>query len=581
MDFIFNFANWFKSLPASGKLSFFFVIIGVVVAGVLLRTEVQTSGYQYLYTNLSMSDVNEIANKLENMNVKARVQGDAILVPGARVLELRNALASEGLPRGGGTGFEIFDQQNFGATEFEQRVNYIRAVQGELARTISAVDGVEKARVHIVLPEKKLFQEDMVPPKASVAITLMKGRRLSQSQINGIVHMVGTAVEGLTQDNINVIDQNGVVLFQAVGSDGTSLSVKHLNMRKEYETSLAQRLTRMLENVVGSGGVSVSVSANLDFSQVEKTIESYDPESRVAIQESIVTDSSKGSSGAAGGAPGAAANLPGGDGGGSSGTSEESKRSESSTTFTLARTTQKVLEPTGEVQKLSVAVLVDGTYTISEPEAEGEGPTRTYQPRSQEDIQKLEEIVRRAIGFDESRGDSVKVENLQFQRIDTGDVSQDAFVSATNSSRWMQFLLDNGVTAALVLVLGIIFLMLVKLINSYSPPVEVAYANLIGTTAGAAAGALPPGATVQITQRDDEAAKQKAQELAEQTPELNLAKGPDIQFKEASQQSMVVETPATSEEKLRWQAAKIQVEQLISSNTDEAVQVIRSWMAED
>ena len=203
---------WFKYLPASGKISLFLVLVGAVTAGVLIKSHVRYSGYSYLYTNLSLTDSNSIAERLQSMGVQSQIRGDAILVPGNRVLELRNTLASEGLPRGGGTGFEIFDKSNFGATEFEQRVSYMRAVQGELSRTISAIDGVESARVHLVVPEKTLFRDESEQPRASVALNLHRGRKLSPSQVSGIVHLLLTSVEGLTEANLNVIDQNGNTL---------------------------------------------------------------------------------------------------------------------------------------------------------------------------------------------------------------------------------------------------------------------------------------------------------------------------------------------------------------------------------
>jgi len=584
VDFLLNLASWFRGLPASAKLSLFLVIIGAVTAGILLHSEVKTSGYQYLYTNLSMTDANAIAERLQSMNVDAQVRGDAILVPGNRVLELRNTLASEGLPQGGGTGFEIFDKKDFGATEFEQRVNYVRAIQGELARTISAIDGIEKARVHIVIPEKKLFAEDQEAPKASVALSLHKGRKLSDAQISGIVHLVVTSVEGLTEEGINVIDDNGNRLYRSSGTDGASLSSKNLEVKRNFEGNMQKRLLSMLEKIVGSGGVSVSVSAEMNFSQVEKMVESVDPESRVAMSENLVTDQSTGSSGTASGAPGAGANLPGGSGSSSGGRSENSKRTETSTTYAVSKTVQKISEPVGELKRLSVAVLVDGTYTEEAPAegaAEGAEVQKKYSPRSEEEIKKIDELVRKAVGYTESRGDEIKVENIQFMHSNLPNAGQEEFVAATNSSRWMMFLIDNAKIMGIVLIAGIIFLMLVKLINSYAPPVELAYANLIGERAGQVGKALPAGAQVNIVSRDDQAARQRAEEIANETPELALQKGPEIKFKESSHQAVVIDAPMTSEEKLRLQAAKMQTEQIINNNTDEAIQVLRSWMAED
>lgn len=575
MEFLLNFNSWYKSLPASGKISLFLVLIGAVVAGVLITSQYKYSGYQYLYTNLSLSDSNRIGERLQGMGVEVKIQGDAILVPGNRVLELRNQLAAEGLPQGGGVGFEIFDKQNFGETEFQQRVNYIRAIQGELARTIMAIDGVEKARVHIVIPEPSLFAQDSRQPSASIAINLLKGRRLADGQIRGILHMVVTSVEGLSDANVNIIDQNGNVLYKGNSDEKGAASAKGLEIQSAMEGKLERQVSEMLEKIVGSGGVSVKVSAALNLAQVEKTVEQIDPESRVALSENVVTETSSGSTGTSGGAPGATANLPGAGGASGGGASSEStKRTENNSTFAVSKTTQKILEPVGTIKSISIAVLVDGIYTANED------GTQKYEPRSAEDLKKFEGLVKQAVGFDESRGDKVKVENLQFKRLDTNDPAQEKFVQATTSSRWQLFLLDHGKTAALIIVLGVLFLMLVKLVNSYAPPVNVAYANIVGQEAADVAAALPARAQVNIVRRDDQGVKEKQEAIAKQIPELAQRKsGGEINFVESAA-SITVEAPVTSEEKLRLQAAKMQTEELIKRDLNETVGVLRAWINE-
>ncbi|MBN8554430.1 MAG: flagellar M-ring protein FliF [Deltaproteobacteria bacterium] len=575
MEFLLNFNSWYKGLPAGAKISLFLVVIGMFTAALLLQTHYKYTGYQYLFTNLNITDANAISERLQSMNVQVEMRGDAILVPGNRVLELRNMMASEGLPRGGGVGFEIFDQKNFGETEFQQRINYIRAIQGELARTISAIDGIEKARVHLVVPEKSLFAEDSKRPTASIAISLFKGRRISDSQVKGIVHLVTTSVEGLTESNINLIDQNGNSLFKASGDEGGS-SGKHLELQASIEQNLERGVREMLERVVGSGGVTVKVSSVMNLAQIEKMEERIDPDSKTSLSETVSTDSSSGSSGAPGGTPGAAANLPDGNATGSSQSrSENSKRSETTTTFAVSKSTQKTIEPVGKIQKLSVAVLVDGTYKAAED------GTKTYQPRPAEEIAKLEELVKKAVGFNKDRGDEVRIENMQFQRLELDDKAQEAFVTATNSSHMKTFMMDNAKLFGVVLIAGFIFFMLVKLVNSYAPPINMAYANLIGQEAGKVAEALPPKATINIISREDPAAKDKANQIAQQLPQLERkASAGEINFVE-SQKSITIEAPTTSEEKLRLQAAKMQVEQIVKSDINETVKIIRQWMSED
>jgi flagellar M-ring protein FliF len=575
MEFLLNFNSWYKTLPASGKLSLFLVVVGVVIASFLLKSHYDTAGYQYLYTNLSLTDSNQIAQKLQGMNVKAQIQGDAILVPGNQVLELRNQLAEEGLPTGGGVGFEIFDKKNFGETEFQQRVNYIRAVQGELARTIQAVDGVEKVRVHIVVPEKALFSEDQKNPTASIALTMKKGRKLSDSQVSGLVHLVVTSVEGMTEAGISVIDQNGNTLFKAV-DDKNGGGSKQMELQSNIEKRLEGGVRELLERIVGPGGISVKVSTVLALTQVEKMVESVDPESRVALSEQVTTETSNGSSGAAGGAPGAGANLPGGSAAGSAGRSENSKKTETSSTYAVTKTTQKILEPYGTIQKLSVAVLVDGNYKTAE-----DGKV-TYEPRTAEEISKMEDLVKKAVGFTPDRGDQVRIENFQFQKLDPADKAQDAYIESTSSARWKMFMMDNAKLMGVVLIAGIIFFMLVKLVNSYAPPINVAYANIIGQQAAQIAQGLPAAGQVNIVQRNDNAAKEKMEQLAKQLPEASVQRrsdGPQINFVE-SEASITVEAPVTSEEKLRLQAAKMQTEAIIRKDVQEAVTVVREWMSE-
>jgi len=576
MEFLLNFNSWYKGLPASGKLSLMLVVLGAIVAGVLLTSQYKYSGYQYLYTNLSLTDANRIGERLQGMGVEAQIRGDSILVPGNKVLELRNQLASEGLPQGGGVGFELFDKQNFGETEFQQRVNYMRAVQGEIARTIMAIDGVEKARVHIVIPEQSLFAQDSRQPTASIALNMLKGRRLADGQIRGILHLVVTSVEGLTDSNVSIIDQNGNVLYKGTSDSGGGIAAKGMEVQVATEQKLERQVSEMLEKIVGSGGVSVKVSANLNLTQIEKTMEQVDPESRVAMTESVTTETSSGSQGTTGGAPGAAANLPGATGASSGGgTSESSKKTETNSTYAVSKTIQKILEPIGSIKNISVAVLLDGVYTANED------GTQKYDPRTAEEVKKLEELVKKAVGFDEVRGDKVTVENMQFKRLDTSDPNQESFVAATTSSRWQLFMIDNGKVVGLVLVLGIIFLMGMKLVNSYAPPVNVAYANLIGQQAGRVAEALPAAGNVNIIQRNDSAARDKQDALAKQLPNAAQRKSPggEINFVESAQ-SITIEAPVTSEEKLRLQAARMQTEELIKKNTNEAIQVLRGWMNE-
>ncbi len=366
----------------------------------------QKEDYQVLFSNLTPEDSGQVIGKLKELKVPFRVDGNVIYVPQKRVYELRLELASMGIPQGGVIGFEIFDKTNFGITEFVQRLNYIRAIQGELTRTIRQLSEVDTARVHIAMPERSIFTEKDQKPTASVVVKLKAGRSLTQAQVGGILHLVSSSVEGLQPQAITILDSLGNLLSKP--SDGESLmDGKMIEYQRFVDRSFEQKIQTMLEGIVGKGKAIVRVTTRLDFKKIETTEEKFDPDSATARTQQKTTEQTTGA--ASGGIPGVLSNQPGQPGGaaGSSGQLVSQKQIET-TNFEISRTLNRVSQPGGELKSISVAVLVDGTYKKDKDK-------KVYTARTEEELKKYSDVVKAAIGFNQQRGDQVIVDNVAFE----------------------------------------------------------------------------------------------------------------------------------------------------------------------
>ncbi|MGB0909397.1 MAG: flagellar basal-body MS-ring/collar protein FliF [Nitrospirales bacterium] len=375
-----------------------------------------------LFANLEQGDVQAILSNLDRQGIPYELSqaGDTIKVPNEKVLELRLQMATDGLPEASGVGFEIFDRVGLGTTQFVQKMNYRRALQGELARTIAQIGEVERARVHLVIPERRLFTSDKQPARAAVVLTLRRGASLTQSQVQGVIHLVSSSVEGLDPAEITIVDGHGQVLSNTIAQKESQLTTSQVEMQRSVERDYEERVQSMLDKVLGRNKSVVRVSSVLDFRQVEVTEETYDPESQVVrsenrSQEKITEESGGGESGV----PGVRSNVPNdGDVTGINGGPKEAKRKNETLNYELNRKVSKIVEPTGSVKRLSVAVLVDGTYAPAEgADAGGEASDSDmkYIPRSEEEMTKLVDIVKKSVGFSEARGDEIEVVNTPFE----------------------------------------------------------------------------------------------------------------------------------------------------------------------
>jgi flagellar M-ring protein FliF len=386
---------------------------------VVILTRMSGDEYALLYSDLDATDSAQIVRTLERQGVPYQLteSGKTIHVPADLVPQTRMQLADAGLPSGGSMGYELFDDSDaFGTTNFMQNVNLVRALEGELARTIRAIDGVRAARVHLVLPKRELFSRQRQDPSASIVLTLASRRGLAAGQVVAIQNLVASAVPGLQPNRISVVDASGNLLAGGFeGADGgVSLSSKSEEHRVRYETHLASTIERLLERTVGPGRVRAEVTADMDFDRINTSEETYDPDGQVVRSSQSVEAEASSREGAGEPPVSVATNLPDPGFALNEGESAETteRRLEEVVNYEISKRVVNHVREAGVVNRLSVAVLVDGLYGT---DAEGNA---VYEPRSQDEINLLASLVRGAVGFNAERGDTVEVINMRFVDLD-------------------------------------------------------------------------------------------------------------------------------------------------------------------
>lgn len=388
------------------------LIFGFAIFAVLRFNQPQMST---LFTDLTFEDSTSIISELDGLNIpfELRQEGAAILVPKEDVLRVRVRLAENGLPSGGSVGYEIFDKtDSLGATSFVQNLNHLRALEGELARTISSIDRVKAARVHLVLPERKLFARDTNEPTASIMLKL-RGQ-LGNVQVKAIQHIVASAVKDMKPQHVSVVDDRGQLLASGGGGEGQIILSAVEERNRGIESRLRKQVESIVSNIVGRGAVKVQVAAELDLGRSTETSDVFDPDGQVVRSTQAREETStSGSSG--GGAVSVGNELPGaGEADGSSGTGESANKTEEVVNYEISKRTRTEVQEAGGIKRLSVAVLVDGIY------GEDDNKNVTYTPRPQAQIEQILALVRSAIGFDRARGDTVEVVNLRFAPVADG-----------------------------------------------------------------------------------------------------------------------------------------------------------------
>lgn len=441
----------YLKLPIAHKIIVPALVIFPVWALVYVSRMATEPDYTVLYSDLNPSDAGAVIDRLKEMKTKYKLDGNTVSVsPPEAVHELRISLASEGLPKTGTVGFELFDGTNFATTTMGEMVKKQRALQGELERTIMSLDSVLSARVHISQPEKTIFAKQAQDPTASVLLKLRPGSELDKKQIRGISNFVANGVEGLKPEDVTIIDVYGNLLTpknedgEELGADATRLTYT-----REVEKSYAQRIESMLAKVLGPGKVVARVTADLDFSSNEREEESFDPGGQVTRSERVIEEGVGGAAGAArGGVPGVSANLSNDPAllAPPSGSSDGNTRRENVKNFEVSRAIIKSSQAKGKLLRLSAAVLVDGKYEeVSVPAAGGVvedavAASRTekiFKPLTPEMLAQVEGVVKSAIGFDSTRGDVVTVENIPFFQANEG--LMDELAKAAEMNAWYRY----------------------------------------------------------------------------------------------------------------------------------------------
>ena len=507
-----------------------------------------------LFSGLEPREASSVVGRLEALNVPYEQKGDGgtILIPADQVSKIRMQLATDGLPAAG-VGYEIFDKSDtFGSTTFVQNVNRLRALEGELARTIKSIDSIESARVHLVIPERQVFARDNQPPSASVVV---KARtRLGRGQVSAIQHLVAAAVAGLPVNNVALVDDKGELLAGGGGDGDNATTAVQEERTSSFEDRLRQRVENIVSSIVGPGHSRVQVAAEMDFNRVTETSETFDPDSRVVRSSQNVQQDSTQKQNRTGAAVSVGNALPGNAAPPvptQEGPDSASSRTEETINYEISKKTTTQVQDAGQVKKLSVAVVVDGTYTQA---ANGQ---RNYAPRSADDMTKITALVRSAIGFDEKRGDSLQVTNMRFADIDTGpEAPLPQPLLGIESNIWLKLgqILILSITALLV-----IFLVVRPMIRRLTTP--------IAATGGATA--VLPASGAQVS-----SAPQLAQGEAA-TAQPHVA-GPGAAHPAIPKRESMIDI-SQIEGQVRESAIR-KVGDVVQAHPEEAMAILRTWL---
>lgn len=405
-------AAFWQSLSMARKLTLAGVITLVFVAiGSLLFMKSDTP-HEYIFTDVSTEDTQAILNEFRRLNITDyEVDSKGIKVPTPRAAELRMQLAQEGLPSHGVVGWEKFDSQDFTRTEFEQNIHRLRAIQGEISRTITAIEGISSARVHIVTPKQSLFVEEQKEPTAAIYIRTKRGAKLNERQIKGIQHLVCRSVEGLKPNNVTIIDQEGQMLTKVESEDFASKMTKEMQTYKQsVERDLEAKIRSLVGRIAGAERVDAKVDVVVDFTQEEQTISEVDPEKVAVVSKNTQGSSMEGSGLNPTGIPGSKSNVPGEqENVQQTGSKSQNKQDSELINYDVSKTIAKKTLPVGNIKRISAAVLVDGKQ-----EFPLDGAKPIFEPRTADEMKQIEDIVRKAIGYQQGR-DEVTVTNMMFQ----------------------------------------------------------------------------------------------------------------------------------------------------------------------
>ncbi len=544
--------------------------MGVVAAGLIgvfifLSYRLSQPQMSVLFADLAFEDSTEIVSQLDSLNVPYNIRnnGGTILVPQDRALRLRMTLAEQGVPTSGVVGYEIFDKTNaLGKTSFVQNLNQLRALEGELSRTISIIDRIKKARVHLVLPKKELFSREKAEPSASI-ILKVRGT-LDQAQIRAIQHLTASAVEGLSPGRVSIVDETGRLLANGTkGENGEAMTSSIDERTSGVETRLKNRIGSLVGNIVGPRKVRVQVKAEVNYKRTTLTSKSFDPNGQVVRSTQTKEQTSVAQENANSETVSVGNELPStgteADNSASPKTSENQNSTEEVVNYEISSTSKTETTEAGKIQRISVAVLVDGIYTKT---ADG---TSQYQERPAEEIEKISALVRSIIGFDKVRGDTVEVINLRFAPEPVPEELEAAAEGFLNLTKDDYFQIGELVTLFLISLLVLLFVVRPLIRRIVAPNEDLPLAIEGDGSNGASATAA--GAAPQLTAPDGiPIPNQDGVRQLEAPPVPKTATAAAIEVAQIAGQAQ--------------ENTVNRVGELVKHNPSEATAIIRQWLQE-
>lgn len=530
------------------------VVVGMIAFFIYLITRLTTSQMELLYGNLESGDSSRIVSELSTTGVpyELRNNGTEVYVPANEVARMRLGMAGQGLPSGGTIGYEIFDDADvLGTTNFVQNINLVRALEGELARTIGSITSIRSARVHLVLPRRELFSRVKQNPSAAIVLKMEGATRLDKEQVLAIQHVVAAAVPGLVPTRISVIDNKGSLLARGFGDDDptAAMAAKADERRRIFENRLATIIESLLEKTVGFGRVRAEVHADMDFDRINTEEELFDPDGQVVRSTQTLEESATSREADVNQPVSVATNLPDADLAGGEGASSATAESriEETVNFEVSRKVINHVRETGIVTRLSVAVLVDGNRPR---DAEG---NRTYEPREEEELELLATLVRSTIGFNADRGDTVDVINMQFaQFVEEEEIELELFFGLNK---------NDLLRMAEILVLSIVAVLIILLV--VRPLVSRAFEAIPAAAAVGADGRLlaEPGVAPALA-----------------APGVGMPPGEIA----PAEEEMFEELIDIDRVEGRVKASSVKkVGEIVDKHPEEALAIVRSWMYQE
>ena len=535
---------------------------GIAVLGffIFLSSRLSTGGMALLYGDLDPQDSGQIIQTLQSKNIPYDIKagGKQIFVPGDQVLQLRVSLAESGLPGGGSVGYEIFDNnQGIGTTNFVQNINLVRALEGELARTIGAMRNVRGARVHLVMPRRELFSREKQEASASVVLQVQGSSRLNNEQVQAIQHLIAAAVPSMDPQKISVLDDRGQLLARGNGDSTSAAAGTADEMRVGFENRMRQAIIELLERTVGLNRVRAEINAEIDYDRVVENAEIFDPDSQVARSTQTVQENENSSENDDQDTVTVQNNLPETEataaGTGTSAASQVS-RTEETVNFEITKTIRNRVKESGQIKRLSVAVLVDGKYI------ENDDGDKVWQPRAADELAQLETLVKSAVGFNEQRGDSVEIVNMQFVKLEPLEFDDGSLFLGISKEEFMQL--------AEILVLAVVGLLVILLV--VRPVLTRLFESMPTALAGGAAGALGDQEGVALAQLTGPEATADMAELLEEDEE------------EVEDESLLDQMIDINQVEGRVRASSLkQIGEIVDKHPEEAIAIVRNWMYQE